>query len=195
MYKIKYCLFALILTAVTLSFNNTAFAIPCGSGGVSGSVSCQDGIGKNDKTPGGVAVTVNNESFFGFSDWLFLQKDNEGSLETNISTDWTITPEDGGWADDKGDWSFLSNVWDNYTDVMIVLKGGNHNGVYFSGYLLDNELEPINSTWDTGGRDVSHLTLYARNQNQPPDSPPIPEPGILLMLGSGFFVFYGFRKK
>ncbi len=191
MKQIKYFFFALILLASTISMQTNAFAIPCDTGGVSGSVDCQNGADNNDKIPGNVAVTVNDENFFGFSNWIYLQKDEEGSIDTNINAGWTITPEDGSWADDAGTWSFLSSVWDTFTDVMIVVKGGNHKGVFFSGYLLDNVLEPTSGTWDTGGRDVSHLTLYAREG----DNPPIPEPTTIILLGSGLIGLACFRRK
>ena len=59
----------IVIAAITLGMSGAAFEVPCGHGGVSGSVGCQDGSDKNDQVPGGVAGTVNTEIFFGYDDW------------------------------------------------------------------------------------------------------------------------------
>ncbi|MDH4028173.1 MAG: PEP-CTERM sorting domain-containing protein [Nitrospirota bacterium] len=177
--KISNRLLLTILFAFMLLYNGNAYAIPCDSGGVSGSVKCQDGLKKNDLLSD--PLTVNTESFFGFTDWIWLEKydaDN-GGLETNFDFDWTVIPEDNEWPNDKGTWSFSGSVWDIYEDVMILVKGGNNEKIYFSGYLLDNSTKPTSGTWDVGNKELSHLTLYARGNT------PVPEPGTIMLLGSG----------
>lgn len=173
---------ALMLMVASLG---VAWAIPCGAGDVSGATACQNGIGNNDFLSDPLAV--NAQSFFGFTDWAYLQKQNTpGSLETNINYGLTVSPLTGT---QTGTWSFNPALWDGYTDVMILLKSGKNkvNGVdyFFSGYLLDKVLMPTSGTWDTGDKDLSHLTLYARLLKPDNPPPPVPEPGTLLLLGSG----------
>ena len=164
-----------------LLISNTAAAIPCGLGGVSGSIACQDGIANNDFVSDPLAV--NTENFFGFNDWVYLQKqDLPSPLETNIDVGLVVTPTT---ASDTGEWSFSSIVWDIYEDAMIVLKAG----PAFSGYRLDFNTEPTSGTWDTGGRDLSHLTLYARG-----DSHSVPEPATFFLFGAGLVGLVRFKK-
>jgi hypothetical protein len=178
--------------AVLFGLNTMAFALPCGSGGVSGSIECQDGIGNNDKVVN--PLTVNSEEFFTFDDWEYLAKQNTpGDFEGSTDYGWTVTPTTGT---QSGDWSFNSSVWANFEDVMIVVKGGNNNGIFFSGYLLDNQLKPELGTWDTGGKNLSHLTLYGRGDGlQPPPVNPVPEPATMLLFGTGIVALVGARLR
>lgn len=189
MKKLKSILGIMIFAIMIISLNGNAFAVPCSLGSVSGSVKCQDGLANNDQFN---PLTVNTEKFFGYDDWIWLEKDDEGTKETNFNAEWTVTP-DGGWASDTGEWSFSSLVWTTFEDVMIVVKNGNNTDndieTYFSGYLLDNVLQPTSGTWDTGDKDLSHLTLYARGET------PIPEPGTLLLLGTGLMGVAALGRK
>ncbi len=185
----KY-LFGIILSAFLLFGTvNAALAIPCDSGDVSGSTSCQDGIGSNDFP---APDTVNAQNFFGFNDWLYLSKfdADTGALEQPIDVDWDVQPDDS-WADDSGTWSFNPVVWDFFDDIMIVVKSGNNDLTYFSGYLLDNTIQPTFGTWATGDKDVSHLTLYGRG------AAPVPEPATVLLFGLGVtgFALVARKKK
>jgi hypothetical protein len=127
---------------------------------------------------------VNTDNFFGFNDWVYLQKQNLPSpLETNIDVGLAVTPTT---ASATGTWSFNSSAWDIFDDIMIVLKAG----PAFSGYLLDNIAQPSIGTWDTGGKSLSHLTLYARG-----DSHSIPEPSTIFLLGAGFIGLVRFKKS
>ena len=197
--KVKTLFFTMVLL---VTFTCNLYALPCFQGSVSGSVLCQDGLGNNDFIDEPMAV--NAQEFFGYDDWIWLEKyeapdgDGPGVSLINFDYGWTVTPDDG-WADSSGDWSFNSSVWDDFEDVMIVLKSGNtiitevitEISAYFSGYLLDNEGMPCSGTWDTGDKDISHLTLYARGPA------PVPEPSTLLLLGAGItgLAFYRRKKK
>jgi len=174
----------------------SASAIPCYQGGVSDSVACQDGTTNNDQLK---PLEVNLQSFHGFSDWVFLGKDEEGvttpgfePLDPNL-----VVTGDPNFPDDNGTWSFDSAVWSAYEDVMIVLKagslssGGPLGAGGFAGYLLDNTLmpKPTSGTWATGmpGRDISHLSLYARGTGGTTTDMPEPTGAVLMLLGlTGF---------
>ena len=172
----------LLSAAFILLICSNAAAIPCTSGGVLGSIDCQDGTTNNDFVSD--PLTVNTENFFGFNDWAYLQKqDLPSPLETNIDVGLVVTPTT---PSATGTWSFDSIVWDIYEDVMIVLKAG----PAFSGYRLDFNTEPTAGTWDTGGRDLSHLTLYARG-----DSHSVPEPATFFLLGTGLVGLVRFKKS
>ena len=164
-----------IACLVLLMTMGAVHAVPCSQGSVSGSVSCQDGTANNDFLTNPLEVNV--ETFFGFNDWVFLQKQNTpGILETGIDVGLVVAPTTGT---QTGTWEFGNAVWPNYEDVMIVLKTGNNQPVFFSGYLLDNVLMPTAGTWDTGDKDLSHLTLYARGAASGPE----PTTAALLLLG------------
>ena len=178
MKKFKYIWGTVLTIAVLLCMNNAAHAIPCGFGGVSDSTACQDGVLNNDYVS--IPHTVNTENFFGFDDWIYLEKYDADTKtqETNINVGWTVTPS-ASWPDDNGDWSFFPTVWNTYQDVMIVVKDGRQEGdIFFSGYKLDNFIKPSSGTWDTGGSNLSHLTLYARGAGTS-----VPDASIMFLLG------------
>lgn len=196
MKKITLCIL-LILVSITVVFglSGIASAIPCGSGGVSGSVSCQNGVGNNDQLSP-PPLTVNDQKFFGEYDWKYLNKYDVGAgYDQGTAADWNVTP-DAGWPDATGSWSFASSVWDNFEDVMIVVKDGNIDGIFFCGYLLNNLIKPTSGTWAVSDplparqKDLSHLTLYARG-----DLVPTPEPTTILLTSLGLLGIRAFARK
>ena len=177
MKKVKYIWAAVVVAALALGLNGAAYAIPCGVGGVTGSVDCQDGIDNNDKVSD--PLTVNTELFFGFPDWMYLSKqETPGALEEPADIDLVVGPLPLGDDMDTGTWAFNPDVWNTYSDIMIVLKSGKHKtddgDIFFSGYLLGNLAS--SGDWDTGGKGLSHLSVYGRS---------VPEPATLLLLGTG----------
>ena len=186
-------LLALAVSLVLVTVD--AQAIPCAAGSVtppSPSAPCQDGLNNNDFVSD--PLTVNTENFFGFNDWIYLEKQNAdgGSLETNIDVGWTVMPTPS-WPSDTGTWEFDAAVWDTYEDVMIVLKSGNNNGTFFSGYLLDNVAMDIAGFWDTGDKDISHLSIYARGDA--PSGGTIPEPATTALIAAGLLLAARRRRK
>lgn len=131
-----YLLSTVFSMALAVGFNKAAYAVPCNQGSVSGSSNCQNGGGNNDQLNS--PLTVNAQVFFGFDDWVYLQKDNEGTLETATGMDFglTVTPYNDSWSASTGLWEFSSTLWDTYSNAMIVIKNGNNEGVFSPDTLL-----------------------------------------------------------
>ena len=164
---------------------------------------CAGYISGNDQL--NPTLTVNDQSLFGFMDWIFDSKvDSPNSLSGNDNI--TIT---SGAGSSSGAWliSGIQGLVDLYEDAMIVLKGGNG----FNAYLFDDFTTAIETgTWNmlangNAGdaasrveRDISHITLYVRegdggggggnggggNGNGGGDTE-IPIPATIFLFGAG----------
>lgn len=178
-----------LLTVVGIfSFSNAFGAIALSdvtwNEGVANSTETFLGNTNNDQP---APETVNQDSVFGFNDWAEVQDDTDVSGTS-------------------GEWSTTVNLA-AYTDVMIVLKGGNGNGIDPSNYvayrapILTNESSGsdyyFSGTWDSpfeknGPTDVSHYTIYARGQTSP-----VPIPAAAWLFGSALIgmVGVGARRK
>lgn len=172
-----------------------AIAAPmaCNPSDVTGSIDCAKGSDKNDKWSA-VKEQVNEDSMFGFTDWLFLEKyDVDDGAEQNVDIGLivTITPDkdnrEGTW--DIDDWLKPDGMTE-YANLMIVLKGGTGN---YAGYLLDDVTKPISGEWFTDSvldAGLSHLSIYGQGT-----STPVPEPATMLLLGAGLIGLSGFGRK
>jgi hypothetical protein len=156
-----------------------AIALPCNIGYVDGS---PNGINNGSYACRNGAANDNNNSasdlngFFGLTGWELLQKeDTPGGLSTAVDIGLEVSPDNNA---PVGTWEFNDSVWDSYSDILIVIKGGRHEGnVYWSAYEVTSG--DTSGDWNTGGRGLSHLTVYGIREEQ------VPEPTSLALLGMG----------
>jgi len=154
------------------------------SGGVSPSTACQVGGAHNDFLD---PLQVNEDSLFGFDDWVFagkaLESDTDaatvdigfGAVGTNLSGEWFV---DGGVWTDPG-----------ISHLMLVLKGGRpHQPGGFLAYLIEtgategtyvSPFVNLNNP-QAGFTGISHISAYVRAQ--PTD---VPEPASVTLVGFG----------
>ncbi len=127
-------------------------------------------------------LTVNEAGFFGNTDWMF-----GGKIGSNSGYDGTSGGQSGSWDISN----VIQNTWD---DVMLVFKSG--QGTQLVGYQLNDGVS--SGTWDSpfekaafnfngkNTKDVSHISVYYREEETPKRS--IPEPTSMLgLLGFGVF--------
>ncbi|WP_303903619.1 PEP-CTERM sorting domain-containing protein [Thiohalomonas denitrificans] len=129
-------------------------------------------------------ITVNQEAFFGFTDWEYADKaDINGSISYDTTHDigFTITGDT-----QSGSWAIDGTAWNDWDDIMMVLKSGANTTLV--GYLLAESA--TGGTWSSpfeddpfgvgNTRDVSHISAYVRGDG----GVTVPEPGPLaLMIG------------
>lgn len=128
---------------------------------------------------------VNDNSFFGISDWSFDGKWNStvnGFVDSSSLFDFT----GGGPA---GTFSYEGPLA-GISDLMFVIKDG--AGTNLVGYLVtasDGTYStpftnpPFPLSGQSKVKDVSHISVYYREGGTPPSQ--IPEPGMLLLMGAG----------
>lgn len=191
MKREKFILVAALMLALAPGFSGMAHAIPCGVGngfvnGGGADYACQDG-GSGDNNDWNINLNA-GAGFFGYTDWARLEKnDTPGGVDVDdFNVGLVVNPDSNVGS---GTWSFTNSPWSTYSDIMIILKSGNHNGIYFSGYLVD--LSDAGGFWDTGGKGLSHLSVYGRGM----ESAPVPEPATLMLLVTGLIGVGVFRKK
>lgn len=158
---------------------------------------------QNDSvSPPQSSFTVNEEAFFGFTDWSFDGKyDNIGNVS---GTDGSSLFDFSG-NNQSGTFAWTDGVIADFSDIMLVFKDGGDTNLV--GYLIDMPLlltsvgdggfggtgtytspfeEPPFAFPGQGPRDISHISVYYRSNGGPgPGNGDVPEPGILLLLGAG----------
>ncbi len=108
--------------------------------------------------------------FFGYDDWDFAQKQNNGgSLTSDIDLGLALTDAGGGlW-----EWAITGVAFGAYENAIAVIKQAQG----FDSYLLGNNLEAVSGGFFMS--DWGHFSIYVRgNYHQ------IPEPGTLSILGA-----------
>src|SRR5262245_50164239 len=154
----------LTLAGILAGLSLQALAVPltCADHGIQDNVSpnagCQIGTVNNDNPLPG---QVNADAMFGFTDWIFAEKGFD--FAEHIDVGFAIVG-DG----QSGTWTLDAAVWDIYSSVMIVLKGGvgNTTPPFYVGYLLQegqssgSYLSPFFNSLRR--KDISHFTVYVR---------------------------------
>ena len=195
MKKAKFIMAAVLMLALTLGMSGVVHALPCTLGFVNDGGDpdyfCQDGAGGSSNDS--ISIFNDGAGYFGINDWVYLQKKGTpGALETGaFDVGLVVTPDTGT---DSGTWSFSNSPWGTYANIMLAVKDGRidmppagegDEDIWYSAYLVGSG--DMSGDWDTGGKDISHMTVYGS---------PIPEPGTLLLFGSGIAgLFYVRRKK
>ena len=120
--------------------------------------------------------SINTSAFFGFSDWL-----DNGQTQIDPANDLS------------GLWSIL-NVDFALLDYLMVFKDG--EGTYLTAFLFNEEFSsggwdspftdpPFTLPGESTVHDVSHYSIFARDNSKDPGTEPIPEPATLLLFGFG----------
>ena len=174
---------AACLSLGTLAYGSASAAVlacpPNISTLVSGTTACQYTLDAADDDVGAVPFTVNQEAFFGFTDWQF---------DSRIFN----TPTGAGGQ--AGSWDINSIFDSSWTDVMLIFKGGADetlgiNGL--AGYLLQDGV--LSGTWNSPftnppftdlapgqTSNTLHINVYFRD-----DDRQVAEPTSLALLGFG----------
>ena len=169
--------------ALILAWAAPAQAVPCPATAVNevtANAGCALGSTNNDSVS-----QVNADSMFGFSDWLFAQKDDDldGIDSTTIDIGLSLIGDTL-----SGTWS-INDIWSLYSDVMLVFKEGNGIPDTYVGYLLVSGdtaglySSPFINPANGNLKNISHVTAYVRGDGDMM----VPEPGTLALLGIGLF--------
>ncbi len=117
-------------------------------------------------------TTVNQEAFYGYTDWQFLKKDDPaGNGQTGV-------------------WSLTNNEWTQYSNIMLIFKDGSGttllgfaltpsftNGNWSSPFTADEFTNLCDEDDCNKIKDVSHISYYARG-----DIVHVSEPASLLLM-------------
>lgn len=171
-------------SAAFLSCGGDGYAI---GGKVSSAMNCTllgplNGAQNDTQAP---TLFVNDNSFFGISDWLFDGKwtrSDLGFVDSSGLFDFTGSGASGAFSYEGP----LAGI----TDLMFVFKAG--AGTNLVGYLVtagDGTYStpftklPFPLTGQSTAKDVGHISVYYREAGTTPLQ--IPEPGMLLLMGAG----------
>jgi hypothetical protein len=125
---------------------------------------------------------------FGYTDWIFGEKafDSEENIDTGLQVFGTAQ---------SGSWFIDDSIWDLYSDVMIVLKGGAAGSrPNYVGYLLmdgqdwGSYLSPFMNGERRKG--ISHMSIYLRGGGNA-----VAEPATLALIGIGLVGIAYLRRR
>jgi hypothetical protein len=185
---------SLTLMGILSGASLQAAAVPatCQSLGIQNNVTSNDGcqIGStNNDTLGSGPIQVNTDQMFGFSDWTFAEKGFEQEQNIDVGLFIFGSAQAGIWWIDQA-------IWNVYSDVMLVLKGGsgNTNPANYVGYLLEDGqswgsyLSPFMN--GSKRKDISHFSIYVRGAERS-----VPEPTTLALIGLGLVGLAYLRRR
>ncbi len=154
---------------------------------VSPTIGCQISPKTQDFLNPPQGPTVNNEAFFGFSDWIFDGKIGEAGYGSGQGTG----------TGTGNSWNIFGEAAASAGDILLIFKGGNNPLV---GYLVSPGT--TSGTWNnpftsdvfnfpgqSSEQALSHLSVYYRQADQVIPTPAAVLPGL---MGMGAAVF---RKK
>lgn len=163
---------------------------------VTGTSACQFSDSENNDSNS----AVNSEGFFGFNNWVQDAKDNNvNGVDEGANTyglEFTGGVQSGTW-ELTGLTSLPANL-----DFMLVFKAGNLNNTVpgaIVAYLLTDVMGTYTSpNIATNGqmnpRDISHISLYVRENGNVPDVP-LPAAAWLMLAGVAGLSFSSRKKK
>lgn len=155
---------------------------------VTPSFGCEIGTDNNDTVQ--KPLQVNVDQIFGFTDWRFLGKDEPGGT-IDISPTFPSNTQNGNLS---GTWNISPFTAPNWTDVMLVFKGGNGNPIrpedYVSYLVRKAGAGTLSGIWTSpffninsgNSTAVSHISLYYR---EGPTAVPTPAAVLPALFGMG----------
>lgn len=177
---------SMLATCTMLAPNSASAAVfgcaPSIADNVTNTTGCQvSNTANQDSVAPNKPLTVNQEGFFGKTDWSFGGK---------IGTDAGFTGKGSG---QSGTWNISSVFKSSWSDVMLVFKSG--NGTFLTGYEVKDGA--TSGQWTSpfeilgkDPKDVSHISVYFREGSNP--SAGVPEPTTmagLALAGAGMAAY------
>jgi len=180
-----------MVMGMAVTSNASAAFIECNGSGydISGKVSTATDctiLGPLNGHENDSLTLVNNEAFFGISDWLFDGKWGstvDGFVDGSGLFDFT-----GGGP--SGSFNYVGGA--SIADIMFIFKDG--AGTNLVGYLVTQAggdyatpftKLPFPLTGRATVKDTSHISVYYREADGGTPPSGVPEPGMLLLMGAG----------
>jgi hypothetical protein len=192
------------------SFQVNAALVSCTTnieGLVAGSDSCSysDTLDK-DKPHTGPASAVNQEGFFGITDWKYAGKyggtDPDEQEAGDIAIGFTLGGAgiESNTVGQAGTWSIDEAAFSTWNSIMLIFKSGSNTTIV--GYLLNDLSEAVctagvcsgswgspfqNPPFNVGEtKDTSHITAYVSA---------VPVPAAVWLFGSGLLGLLGYSRR
>lgn len=161
---------------------------------VSTASGCYVAQASQDIVGGNGPMTVNAESFFGYSDWQFDGK--AGSADLSLAS--FTRNASGEWR--SGSYSLTAGALD-YENIMFVFKSSRNLVAYLlsadSGAgTYGNPFTRPPFTFNPTEQAISHISVYYNGQAKvSPAGGEVPEPATAALLGLGAVTMLGLRRR